>query len=119
MKAHGFRPKGTHAGPKFQKKDLQEAVVGLRGGVTFGATLDAYTSFKIGGPADVLVEPKQQQPYFKVTAEVTPEGMEKLRAHQIRAGMPAEIMIKTGERTFWNYLFKPLTDRIKGSLTEP
>ena len=57
MKAHGFRAKGTHAGPKFQKKDLQAAVVGLRGDVIFGATLDAYTSFKIGGPADVLVEP--------------------------------------------------------------
>jgi len=57
MKAYGFRAKGTHARPKFQKKDLQAAVVGLRGGVTFGATLDAYTSFKIGGPADVLVEP--------------------------------------------------------------
>ena len=57
MKIHGLQAKGTHAGPKFQKKDLQAAVVGLRGGVTFGATLDAYTSFKIGGPADVLVEP--------------------------------------------------------------
>jgi len=57
MKAYGFRAKGTHARPKFQKKDLQAAVVGLRGCVTFGATLDAYTSFKIGGPADVLVEP--------------------------------------------------------------
>jgi len=57
MKAHGFRAKGTHAGPKFQKKDLQAAVVGIRGDVIFGATLDAYTSFKIGGPADVLVEP--------------------------------------------------------------
>src|SRR5262249_47302139 len=53
MKAHGFRAKGTHAGPKFQKKDLQAAVVGLRGDVTFGATLDAYTSFNIGGPAGV------------------------------------------------------------------
>ncbi len=30
---------------------------GLRGTVSFGASLDAYTSFKIGGPADVLVEP--------------------------------------------------------------
>jgi len=57
MKAYGFRAKGMHARPKFQKKDLQAAVVGLRGCVTFGATLDAYTSFKIGGPADVLVEP--------------------------------------------------------------
>ena len=30
---------------------------GIRGRVTFGAALRAYTSFKIGGPADVLVEP--------------------------------------------------------------
>ncbi|HEX8749721.1 MAG TPA: UDP-N-acetylmuramate dehydrogenase [Nitrospira sp.] len=57
MKVPGFRAKRTHAGSKFQKKDLQAAVVGLRGGVTFGATLDVYTSFNIGGPADVLVEP--------------------------------------------------------------
>ena len=44
-------------GSRFQKKDLQAAVAGIRGNVTFGASLDAYTSFKIGGPADVLVEP--------------------------------------------------------------
>lgn len=44
-------------GSRFQKKDLQAAVAGIRGNVTFGASLDAYTSFKIGGLADVLVEP--------------------------------------------------------------
>ena len=32
-------------------------MAGVRGAVAFGASLDAYTSFKIGGPADVLVEP--------------------------------------------------------------
>ena len=32
-------------------------MAGLRGRVAFGATLRDYTSFKIGGPADVLVEP--------------------------------------------------------------
>jgi UDP-N-acetylmuramate dehydrogenase len=36
---------------------LEKAVAGLRGRVTFGAALRTYTSFKIGGPADVLVEP--------------------------------------------------------------
>jgi UDP-N-acetylmuramate dehydrogenase len=36
---------------------LEKAVEGIRGRVTFGAALRAYTSFKIGGPADVLVEP--------------------------------------------------------------
>ena len=32
-------------------------MAGLRGVVTFGAMLKGYTSFNIGGPADVLVEP--------------------------------------------------------------
>jgi UDP-N-acetylmuramate dehydrogenase len=36
---------------------LERAVAGLRGRVTFGAALRAYTSFRIGGPADALVEP--------------------------------------------------------------
>lgn len=57
MKADGPRAKRAHAGSRYQKKDLQAAVAGVRGGITFGATLDAYTSFHIGGPADVLVEP--------------------------------------------------------------
>lgn len=38
-------------------KDLPAAVAGLRGTVSFNAPLRDYTSFRIGGPADVLVEP--------------------------------------------------------------
>lgn len=57
MKADGPRTRRTHAGSRFQKKNLQAAVAGLRGVVTFGAMLKGYTSFNIGGPADVLVEP--------------------------------------------------------------
>ena len=37
--------------------DLQAVVAGLRGEVRFGAPLRDYTSFRIGGPADVLVIP--------------------------------------------------------------
>jgi protease secretion system membrane fusion protein len=68
--------------------------------------------------ADVLVDPKQGFQYFKAIVQVTPEGMKLLGQHQIRAGMPAEVFIRTGERTFMNYLFKPLRDRIRSSLTE-
>ncbi len=69
--------------------------------------------------ADVLLEPKQNIPYFKATVEVTPDGMKLLRNHQIRAGMPAEVFVRTGERTLLNYLFKPLLDRVNHALTEP
>jgi len=57
MKGAGQRAKAKRAGARFQKKDLQAVVAGFRGEVSFGAALNAYTSFKIGGPADVLVEP--------------------------------------------------------------
>jgi len=36
--------------------------------------------------------------YFKASVEVTPDGMKQLRHHQIRAGMPAEVFVRTGER---------------------
>ena len=69
--------------------------------------------------ADVLVDAKQGVQYFKAVVEVTPDGMAKLQQHRIRAGMPAEVFVRTGERTLLNYLVKPLTDRLHGALTEP
>jgi UDP-N-acetylmuramate dehydrogenase len=41
----------------FTQTDVRAAMAGLRGSVSFQASLRDYTSFKIGGPADVLVEP--------------------------------------------------------------
>ncbi len=39
------------------QRRLEAAVDGIRGAVSFNAPLKDYTSFRIGGPADVLVEP--------------------------------------------------------------
>jgi protease secretion system membrane fusion protein len=64
------------------------------------------------------VDERNGMPYYKVQAMVAPEGMKKLVHHQIRPGMPVEIFIKTGERTMMSYLFKPLVDRAKMSMTE-
>lgn len=70
--------------------------------------------------ADVLSEPRlNNQPYFKVTVELKPDALGKLGTHQIRAGMPVEVFIRTGERTAMNYLLKPLLDRLNRALTEP
>lgn len=43
--------------PRWNATDLRAAVAGLRGDVQFDAPLKDYTSFRIGGPADVLVMP--------------------------------------------------------------
>lgn len=47
-------PKSRQAG---RERRLRSAVAGLRGTVQFQASLRDYTSFHIGGPADVLVQP--------------------------------------------------------------
>jgi UDP-N-acetylmuramate dehydrogenase len=57
MNAAGRRTRTTRVTTRFQKRDLQAAVAGLRGAVSFHVPLRAFTSFKIGGPADALVEP--------------------------------------------------------------
>ncbi len=42
---------------QFTQADIRAAVAGFRGSVFFRAPLRDYTSFRIGGPADVLVAP--------------------------------------------------------------
>lgn len=68
--------------------------------------------------ADRLTDEQTGEPYYNLQTKVTPEGMKLLVHHQIRAGMPVEIFIKTGERSLMNYLFKPILDRLHASMSE-
>ncbi len=68
--------------------------------------------------ADRLVDEQTGEPYYNVKTQVTPDGMKLLAHHHIRAGMPVEIFIKTGERSLMNYLFKPILDRLHASMSE-
>lgn len=47
----------TSSGGADRQDRVRAAVAGLKGTVRFNAPLKEYTSFRIGGPADVLVEP--------------------------------------------------------------
>ena len=68
--------------------------------------------------ADRLTEERTGLPFYTIKATVTPEGMKQLSNQQIRAGMPVEIFIKTGERSLMSYLFKPILDRVHSSMSE-
>ncbi len=68
--------------------------------------------------ADRLVDEKTGMPYYKMRAKATPEGKKILAALNVRPGMPVEVFVKTGERTMMSYLFKPVVDRAKTSLSE-
>ncbi len=56
--------------------------------------------------------------YFLAQVETTLEGQQLLREKSIVAGMPVEVVVKSGERTFMSYLIKPLTDRFAASFKD-
>lgn len=68
--------------------------------------------------ADRMVDEVSHHPYYLAQVSVTDKGMKLLGDHQIKAGMPANITIKTGERTLLSYLVKPLLERFDKSFKE-
>lgn len=68
--------------------------------------------------ADRLTDEQTGIPYYLAQVSVTDEGMDLLRFNQVRPGMPASVLIRTGERTMLSYLLKPFLDRLSKSFTE-
>ncbi|AVR87903.1 HlyD family type I secretion periplasmic adaptor subunit [Thauera aromatica] len=56
--------------------------------------------------------------YYLARVKVTPDGMASLGKRRMQPGMPAEVIIKTGERSLLTYLLNPLTKRLAASLKE-
>jgi protease secretion system membrane fusion protein len=68
--------------------------------------------------ADRLIDEATQQPYYLAEVQVSSEGVHLLGDYKIKAGMPASVTIKTGERTLLSYLFKPLIARLELAFKE-
>lgn len=68
--------------------------------------------------ADRLVDPKTNQPYFNVRVLVDDKSKESVSGLNIIPGMPAEVVIKKGERTLLSYLTQPMTDTITRAMRE-
>jgi HlyD family secretion protein/epimerase transport system membrane fusion protein len=69
--------------------------------------------------ADSLLDEHSGQSYFLARVEVSPEELEKLGEDaKISPGMPAEVLIKTGERTALQYIVEPLVNSLRRSFRE-
>ncbi|MFN3612874.1 HlyD family efflux transporter periplasmic adaptor subunit, partial [Tepidimonas sp.] len=53
---------------------------------------------------DLLTDPQTGVPYYLLRVALTPHGMQQLGTRQLQPGMPAEIIVKTGERSLLTYL---------------
>jgi protease secretion system membrane fusion protein len=72
---------------------------------------------------DLLTEPNMNpaQPgasYYLARISVTPKGLKTLGGRVLQSGMPAQVIVKTGERSLLTYLLHPFMKRMAASLKE-
>ncbi len=69
--------------------------------------------------ADRLVDEQTHQPYYLARVEVNREELRRIDPHlELVSGMPAEVLIVTGERTMFQYLFQPFIETFRRGFRE-
>jgi len=67
---------------------------------------------------DRLVDDSTKEPYFDAQINVDRKSLPEVIVTKLSAGMPAEVVIPTGERTVFAYLVTPLIERFGTSMRE-
>lgn len=72
--------------------------------------------------SDLLTKPaatlEGSQSYYLARIVLTEKGMQALQGRQLQPGMPVQVVVKTGERTLWDYWMHPLSKRLAASMKE-
>jgi len=100
--------------------DIDRVSVGQDAEVRFSVFKDAYL---ISGSLtklspDRLVDQETNLPYYSAEIKLVEEDLSLLEGMTLVPGMPAEVLIKTGERTMLGYLTSSMRRGFSRSLTE-
>jgi len=69
--------------------------------------------------ADRLTDPASKVTYYLARVKLTPQALKEAGDLQLQAGMPAEVFIRTPERTPMQYLLEPVSGFMQKSFREP
>lgn len=104
-------------------RDIDHIYIGQPTNIRFSAFNQRLTN-EIAGEiiyvsADSFEDEATGQMYYKTRVRVTEEGRKDMNERmQLLSGMPAEVLIKTGERTFASYIAKPISDMLARAMQE-
>ena len=106
--------------------DIDRVSIGQTAEVRFSAfksrSLPKIAGKLIALSADRLVDEQSEDktPYYLARVEISPQGLKDLASSELTLlpGMPAEVLINTGERTLLQYLMDPLSDTVAHSFIE-
>ncbi|WP_051227160.1 HlyD family type I secretion periplasmic adaptor subunit [Oceanospirillum beijerinckii] len=108
---------------KVMTQDINELYKGQLADIRFSAFNHGKTKVIEGEvvlvSADRLVNERDGMPYYLARIRVTDKGYSEMdESMQLKPGMPAEVMIRRGDRTLFSYLLKPLADSFARGLKE-
>lgn len=100
--------------------DIDRIRIGQEAEVRFAVFKDAYTitGTLINVSADSLINEKTGASYFEAKVALQEDDLELLGEDKLVPGMPADVLIKTGNRTLLGYVTSPLQRMFENSLIE-
>lgn len=104
-------------------RDIDNIYIGQFAEIRFSAfnqrLTDVIDGEVIHVSADSFQDEATGQEYYRARVRVTETGREQMTEQmQLLSGMPAEVMIRTGERTFASYIAKPISDMLARAIRE-
>jgi len=101
--------------------DIDRVALGMQADIRFSAFSSGSTP-RIEGKltqlsADRLSDPESGA-YYLARLELTAAGRRSLNELKLVAGMPAEVLINTGERTLLDYLIQPASNALARAMVE-
>lgn len=103
-------------------QDADVVMPGLTAEIRFSALNQRTTPIFFGKvvtiSADAFVNEQNGQSYYDAKIEISEKEAKKLEGFQLGPGMPAEVIINTGDRTALDYFVKPFTDRLARAFRE-
>lgn len=101
--------------------DIDRVGVGQDATIRFSAFSSAVPTIAgtvLSVSADAIVDPHSGMQFYVARVQVTAEGMTELGDLALVPGMPAEVFIASGSRTFLQYVMKPFSNALARSLLE-
>ena len=108
---------------KIRPQDINHVREGSKAEVRLSA-FDARTTPLMPGVVvfvspDRVTAPETGESWFVASVDVDPAALRDHPEIQLQAGMPAELFVKTPERTLFQYLTKPFTAFTRHAMREP
>ncbi|TIW40400.1 MAG: HlyD family efflux transporter periplasmic adaptor subunit, partial [Mesorhizobium sp.] len=113
---------GLNVDAKLRPKDIDQVSVGQPAKLRLSALnmrLTPEVSATVSEiSADRLIDQTTREPYFRARLKIADALPPGVKADQLYPGTPVEAFINTGNRTFFEYLARPMLDSFARAFTE-